>query len=81
MDERIPTILHPLLQDYRSLIGTEVPGRITAWYLVGSIALGAFNPRLSDIDFVAILDSPVRSLRACLIQSIWKIWCRSSSKT
>jgi hypothetical protein len=28
---------------------------VSAFYLVGSLALDAFNPRLSDIDFVAVL--------------------------
>lgn len=57
MDKRIPLILYPPLLDYITLIDREMPGRITACYLVGSIALDEFNQRLSDIDFVAILGS------------------------
>lgn len=158
MDERITIILHPLLQKYISLIERETPGMITVWNLVGSIALGAFNPRLNYIDFIAVLDNPAshidvetvlkihkqiqkqypqwkldgmylqiedigcsddgvrpylryldgrlkwsdrfvpssvtwwilkkrgvrcpdRCPRACLMRSIWTIWCRSNSKT
>ena len=57
MDPRIPPILHPVLQDYARRIQQEMPGQVSAFYLVGSIGLGDFNPRLSDIDFVAILSS------------------------
>lgn len=55
MDQRIPPVLHPLLQAYLQQMEQEMPGRIAAFYLEGSIALGGFNPRLSDVDFVATL--------------------------
>jgi len=61
MDPRIPPILHPLLADTTCLIEQEIPGRITGFYLEGSLALDSFNPRLSDIDFVAILSSQATS--------------------
>lgn len=55
MDPRIPPVLHPLLEDYTSLIEKDLPGRVSGAYLVGSIALGEFNPRMSDIDLVAVM--------------------------
>lgn len=61
MDQRIPPILHPILQDYTQRTEQEVPGQIAALYLEGSIALDSFNPRLSDIDFIAILGSKATS--------------------
>jgi hypothetical protein len=54
MDPRVPLMLHPLLQGYTDRIMQEMPGRLAALYLEGSIALGEFNPRFSDIDFIAI---------------------------
>lgn len=51
---RIPAALHPLIQDYVGQINAELPGLVTAFYLVGSIALGDFV-RGSDVDFVAVL--------------------------
>jgi hypothetical protein len=51
----IPAPIGPLLNDYLRLVEGELPGLLAAVYLHGSIALGAFNPRLSDIDFIAVL--------------------------
>ena len=55
-----------------------LPGRITGFYLVGSVALGAYRPGRSDIDFVAVVDvadgdalsaAEVRRLRAAQVAS------------
>ncbi len=54
-DPRIPVLLKPLLQEYTCRLEQDAPGLVSAFYLVGSIALDAFNPRCSDIDFVAVL--------------------------
>jgi hypothetical protein len=56
MDLRIPTILHPLLQEHTDSIKQDMPGQVAAVYLEGSIALGEFNPRWSDIDFITVLN-------------------------
>jgi hypothetical protein len=37
-----------------------LPSRITGFYVVGSTALGAFRVDRSDIDFVAVVDRPLR---------------------
>jgi Domain of unknown function (DUF4111) len=52
---RIPEVIHPLLHDYMQLLAQSVPDLTEACYLHGSIALNAFNERLSDIDFVTVL--------------------------
>lgn len=55
-----------------------LPGRITGFYLIGSVALGAYRPGRSDIDFVAVVDAAegnllsaaeVRRLRAAQLAS------------
>ena len=53
MDPRIPPILQPLVQDYVHMANEEMPGRITAAYLVGSIAAGQPEFVLGQLD-----DSP-----------------------
>ena len=53
MTTQVPEVIEPLLQEYSQFIEAALPGFVTALYLQGSIALGAFNERLSDIDFVA----------------------------
>jgi hypothetical protein len=57
MDQRVPDILCPLLEEYIGRIKQDLGGQISAFYLEGSIALGEFNPQRSDIDFIAVLDN------------------------
>lgn len=45
---------------YLAVADRLLPGRITGYYLVGSAALGAWRPGVSDVDFVAVLCGPVR---------------------
>lgn len=56
MNPRTPTLIQPLLEDYLSQTNQQLPGLISAFYLEGSIALDGFNERLSDIDFVAVIE-------------------------
>lgn len=55
-----PNVLQPLLTEYVQLLEQELAGCIEAVYLVGSIALGAFDVRFSDIDFIAVMSRPAR---------------------
>jgi hypothetical protein len=55
MPAPVPEIIQPLLAEYMSLLDEKLPGFISASYLQGSIALGAFNERHSDIDLIAFL--------------------------
>ncbi len=55
---RIPGLLEPLLQAFVKRLEQDAPGLVGAFYLVGSVALDAFNPQHSDIDFVAVLGRP-----------------------
>ncbi len=55
MDTRIPECIRPVLNDYLLSLQIELPGLIAGCYIHGSIALNAFNPYLSDIDFITIL--------------------------
>ena len=55
MPQSIPEPLQPLLADYLRLVDKTLPDFVTAFYLHGSIALGAFNSRYSDIDFISVI--------------------------
>jgi hypothetical protein len=44
---------------YLRLTDESLPGRITGLYLVGSVALDDYQPGQSDVDFVAVADTPL----------------------
>lgn len=69
MDPRVPDSVRPVLEEYTSLIEEQLSGLVSAFYIVGSIALHGYDQRFSDIDFVAVLDQlatevHIESLRA-----------------
>jgi hypothetical protein len=43
-----------LLEEYLVEVESQLPGFLTAFYLHGSLALGEFQPKYSDIDFIAV---------------------------
>jgi hypothetical protein len=55
-DPRIPESIRSLLQEYLSLVDLQLAGLMRAFYIEGSIALGGFSERFSDVDFVAMLN-------------------------
>jgi hypothetical protein len=55
MSAPVPEIIQPLLAEYMSLLDEKLPGFISASYLQGSIALGAFNEQHSDVDLIAFI--------------------------
>ena len=64
----IPADADRAVRRYLRLADRLLPGRIVCLYLVGSVALGAFRPGESDIDFVAAVEgdldaAEVRRLR------------------
>ena len=54
MSSVLPPAAQAVLRAYRDLLGDAAPGLVTGLYLYGSLALDAFSPQLSDIDFVAV---------------------------
>jgi len=61
IDLCLPEPVQPVIEDYISLVGHQLPGWINAFYIVGSIALDEFNEQFSDIDFVAVLNRKATS--------------------
>jgi hypothetical protein len=58
MSTTIPPSVQPVVDAYLRLTTITLPGFLTGFYLHGSLALGAFNPRFSDIDFITIASRP-----------------------
>ncbi len=54
MSTTIPEPVQHVLNEYTALVHEALPGFLAGIYLHGSLALGAFNPGLSDIDFISI---------------------------
>jgi hypothetical protein len=51
-----PVVVDQVVDAYLRMVDAEVAGLVEGLYLVGSVALGDFRPRGSDIDFVASAD-------------------------
>ena len=65
----LPPVVDATVRRYLGVADLLLPGRVVGFYLIGSVALGAFRPGRSDIDFVAVLDDgldggELRRLRA-----------------
>ncbi|MGW3351876.1 aminoglycoside adenylyltransferase domain-containing protein [Nonomuraea rubra] len=52
----LPDEVERAVSRYLSVADRLVPGRIRGFYVVGSVALGAWRSGRSDIDFVAVVD-------------------------
>ena len=55
IDLRIPEPVQPIIKDYLRVTEQRLVGLINRFYVIGSIALGEFNERFSDIDFITVL--------------------------
>ncbi len=74
MEQRIPEHIQPTLHNYLSLMSQQLPGLLNAFYLEGSIALGEFNEKFSDIDFIASLNHQTIPVEIEALRSIhWTI--------
>jgi hypothetical protein len=61
-------LVRQLVDDYLAAVDAAVPGRVVGLYLVGSVALQDFRPRASDVDFVAITDTPVSAAELAALE-------------
>jgi hypothetical protein len=55
MSVAIPQSVRIVLNTYIALVNQALPGLLEGVYLHGSIALGAFNSRLSDVDVIVVI--------------------------
>ncbi len=54
MHERVAAVVDAYLR----VVQAEAPGLVEGLYLTGSVALGEFRPRTSDIDYLAVTATP-----------------------
>ena len=54
MSTAIPQSVQHVLNEYIALVHAALPGLLDGVYVHGSLALSAFNPGLSDVDFITI---------------------------
>jgi hypothetical protein len=67
MSPQLPAPVDDLVAAYLGLVDAVAPGLLEGLYLTGSVALGDFRPRGSDVDFVAVTAAPIeRSSLAAL---------------
>jgi hypothetical protein len=52
----LPDSLGKALNRYTSTLDRDLPGVLSGLYVVGSVALGDYTPKLSDVDLVAVSD-------------------------
>lgn len=81
MPEPIPALIEPVVNNYLKMVEDRLPDFVTGFYLQGSLALGAFNPELSDIDFIALVsrswnEQDIVRLRELhnVLQAIYQRW-------
>jgi hypothetical protein len=55
--ERLPGEVRRRIDGYLAHLDRDLPGVVTGLYVVGSLALGDYQPRASDIDLVTVADS------------------------
>jgi hypothetical protein len=55
----LPAEVDRVVTRYLALVDAAAPGLVEGLYLVGSVALGDFHPRSSDVDFIAVSSAPV----------------------
>jgi streptomycin 3"-adenylyltransferase len=53
----VRSLVNRVLEDYHAILADNLVG----FYLHGSLAMGCFNPELSDIDFLAVVSRPMTS--------------------
>jgi hypothetical protein len=54
MSAAMPKSVQQVLSEYTAMVHAALPGLLDGVYLHGSLALNAYNPGLSDIDFISI---------------------------
>jgi hypothetical protein len=50
----LPEQPRQVVSRYLRIVDATLPGLVEGLYVVGSIALGDFQPAVSDVDFVAV---------------------------
>ena len=68
-----------VLDHFRSQLQALLDSELMGIYLVGSLALGDFNPRSSDIDFVVVTSTEIDPDRFTALQHVHAQFAASNS--
>ena len=71
----IPEPAATVIRRFVARLDGALPGVIDGFYVVGSIALGAFRPGRSDIDFVATLPRPLAAAEISSLRAVHRRSC------
>lgn len=70
MDRRLCALLDAIQKTHVEILG----GNLVGLYLHGSLALGGFNPRRSDVDYIAVVQAPpARETRLRLLEAVYRL--------
>lgn len=68
----IPEILIPMLNEYDKSLRENFPNKIFGIYIYNSVALGCFNEKTSDIDFITIINEEFENEDICTVEKVHK---------
>lgn len=58
--DALPALVQITVNTHIGMLNTALPGRLVAYYVTGSAALGDFVEGRSDVDFVAVTGAPLK---------------------
>lgn len=70
MSDHLPPAVAARVHSYLEEVDAALPGAVEGLYVVGSVALGAFRPGRSDIDFLAVLGRSLHDGELAVLRSI-----------
>ena len=66
----LPPPVQAVMQDYIGQVDGALPGLLAGVYLHGSVALGAYQHGLSDIDFITVASRTCEAHELAVLQAI-----------
>ena len=54
------------------MLGVKLPNLLEAYYIYGSVSLGAFDYGFSDIDFIAVVKRKINDIDLIILKEIHK---------
>jgi hypothetical protein len=69
----IPKEINIILKEYFDLLEAKLPDFLEAYYIYGSISLGAFHYKFSDIDFIAVVKRKITDIDLTILKETHKI--------
>ena len=69
-DDNVKNILETIKNEYKTILEENLIGL----YLHGSLAMGCFHPKVSDIDFLVVVENPlIKKIKNQLIRTLIKL--------